>query len=208
LAFGSSLLGERVAHCSSGAVAVRALSSAVGTDLCWIQPKGLGRHFELRAGDDVLAILRFETLCGSLARAESADGSWTFKRVGFFKPRVTVRKAGEEVNLAVYTPRWTGREGALEFPDGRVFSWKQTNFWAARYQITDAVGNLLASFQSGIDKSKLSDIFKTQARVEIDLRGRALPELPLLVLLGWYLIVLQENDAAAAGAAAAAAAAT
>jgi len=43
-------------------------------------------------------------------------------------------------------------------------------------------------------------LFKTQARVEIDLRGRALPELPLLVLLGWYLIVLQQEDAAAAAA--------
>ncbi len=102
---------------------MKAMSSAFGKDLCWIQPKGLGRHFELWAGDDVLATLQFETLCGSLATATSAEGSWTFKRVGFFNPRVTVRKAGEEVNLAVYTPKWTGREGILEFPDGRVFHW-------------------------------------------------------------------------------------
>ncbi len=179
---------------------MRTLSSSVGTALYWIQPKGLGRYFELRAGDDVLATLRFETLCGSLARAESADGSWTFKRAGFFKPRVTVRKAGEEVNSAVYTPRWTGREGVLEFAGGRVFNWTQTDFWATRYQISDVAENPLVSFESGLDQSRLTDLFKTQARVAIDLRGRALPELPLLVLLGWYLIVLQKEDAAAVAA--------
>jgi hypothetical protein len=59
----------------------------------------------------------------------------------------------------------------------------------------------LVSFESGLGQSKLADLFKTQARVEIDLRGRALPELPLLVLLGWYLIVLQKEDAAAVAAA-------
>jgi len=37
-------------------------------------------------------------------------------------------------------------------------------------------------------------------RVEIGLRGRALPELPLLVLLDWYLIILQKQDAAAVAA--------
>ena len=180
---------------------MKAFSSAVGADLCWIQPKGLdNRWFELRAGDGIVATLEFETLCGSLARAQSADGSWTFKRVGFFNPRVTVRKAGQEADLAVYTPRWTGREGTLEFPDGRVFGWVQANFWATKFQITDAAGYSLVSFESGAEKSRLSDIFKTQARVEIGRRGRALPELPLLVLLGWYLIILQKQDAAAVAA--------
>lgn len=179
---------------------MKVLLSVIGKDLYWIQPKGLGRHFELRAEDEIVATLGFETLCGSLARAQSADESWTFKRIGFFNPRVTVRKAGEEANLAVYTPRWTGREGTLEFSNGRVYRWVQANFWATRYQISDEAGNPLISFRSGAGKSKLSDLFKTQARVEIDLRGRALPELPLLVLLGWYLIVLQQEDAAAAAA--------
>ena len=180
---------------------MKAFSSAVGTDLYWIQPKGLdNRWFELRAGRDVVATLGFETLCGSLAGAQSADGSWTFKRLGFFNPRVTVRRAGEEVNLAIYTPRWTGREGTLEFPDGRVFGWVQANFWATKYQITDTAGYSLVSFESGAEKSRLSDVFKTQARVETGPRGRALPELPLLVLLGWYLIILQKQDAAAVAA--------
>jgi hypothetical protein len=177
---------------------MRALSSAAGTDLYWIQPRGLdNRRFELRARGDAVATLGFETLCGSLARAESADGSWTFKRVGILNPRVTVRKAGEEATLAIYTPRWTGSEGTLDFPGGRVFNWTQTNFWATKYQITDAAGIPLVSFESGAEKPRLSDVFKTQARVEIDLRGRALPELPLLVLLGWYLIILQRQDTAA-----------
>ena len=180
---------------------MKALSSTVGTDLYWMQPAGLdNRWFELRAGGSLVATLGFESLCDSLARAESADGSWTFRRVGILNPRVTVRKAGEEASLAIYTPRWTGREGTLEFPDGRVFGWVQANFWATKFQITDAAGYSWVSFESGAEKSRLSDIFKTQARVEIDLRGRALSELPLLVLLGWYLVILQKQDAAVVAA--------
>lgn len=180
---------------------MQALSATVGTGFYWVQPNGLNdRWFELRTGDAVVATLGFESLCSSLARAESADGSWTLKQVGILNRRVTVRRAGEEAELAVYTPRWTGREGVLEFPGGRVFYWTQTNFWATEYQITDPAGNLLVSVESGAEKPRLSDVFKTQARVEIGLRGRALPELSLLVLLGWYLIILQKQDTAVVAA--------
>jgi hypothetical protein len=60
----------------------------------------------------------FETVFGSLATAKSSAGAWTFKRVGFFKPRVTVRIQGEENNLVVYYPERAGAEGVLEFSDG------------------------------------------------------------------------------------------
>ena len=61
------------------------------------------------------------------------------------------------------------------------------------------------SFKPGAEKAKLSELFKNQAVVEVRLEGQAVRELPLLVLLGWYLIILRQDDSAAAAAAAAAA---
>jgi hypothetical protein len=47
----------------------------------------------------------------------------------------------------------------------------------------------------------VSDLFKTQALVEIEPQVYALAELSLLVLLGWYLVILHQDDVAAASAA-------
>ena len=56
-------------------------------DLTWTQPKALKQAFELRAGEDVVGTLEFRNSFGSFATGESADGRWTFKRQGFFRPR-------------------------------------------------------------------------------------------------------------------------
>ncbi len=47
----------------------------------------------------------------------------------------------------------------------------------------------------------MSDLFKTQALVEVESQAYALAELSLLVLLGWYLVILHQDDIAAASAA-------
>jgi hypothetical protein len=152
----------------------------------------LKRSFELRAGDNLFATLKFRTAIGSLATAESAVGTWTFKRVGFFKPQVTVRVKGYEQNLAVYRLKWGSAEGVLEFADGETYVWKLANFWATRYQIVDAEGNPLISYTSKIDNA--SDLLKDQARIEIAPETRDKDKLALLLLTGWYLIVLQQED--------------
>jgi hypothetical protein len=70
---------------------------------------------------------------------------------------------------------------------------------------TASDGTPLVALKEGSEKGKLSDIFKLQSMVEIRPAARDLAELPLLTLLGWYLMVLrQEDTAAAAGAVAAA----
>ena len=100
---------------------MRSIFTATGQELSWHQPKGLRRHFELRIGDEVLATLRWETNFGSLATAETAEGRWTFKRVGFWRPKVTVRAAGSDADLAVFEPRWTG-SGTLTLASGHSYA--------------------------------------------------------------------------------------
>jgi len=170
----------------------------------WVQPKALERYFELRAGEDHLATLAFRSAFGSLANADTADGSWTFKRVGFFNPRITVRSAGSEVDLAVYQPKFWG-DGVLKFQDGPSYSWNPANFWATEWAFKDKSGNSILVLKSGIEKSKLSDAFKTQATVEIQPVLTPRQWLPLLASLGMYLLLLRQEETAAAVAASTAA---
>jgi hypothetical protein len=66
-------------------------------------------------------------------------------------------------------------------------------------------GTPLLALKQGSREGKLSDMFKTQSLVQIHPEARAVPELALLILVGWYLMILRQDDAAAGAAAAAAA---
>lgn len=168
--------------------------------LGWSQPKALQRTFELRDGNRLLGTLSFVKSLGSLAEASMAAGDWTFKRVGFLRPRVTVRRRGQETDLAVYQPRGWRSEGELQFAGGRIYAWKFANFWATKYEFADAAGNAVVAFKPGSEESKFSNLFKYQVLVEIHPSAGRLEELPLLLSLGWYLMILHHEDSASAGA--------
>jgi hypothetical protein len=167
---------------------VRPISDVAGQELLWIQPAARKREHELRAGDDVVATLRFQR--GSLADAEADGRHWTFKREGFWQPRVTVRVPGSDTDIAVFRPRWTGG-GQLELPDGRIIGFTSANFWQSQWVWQDKDRPLL------LFKGR-HGIIKADGAVEIQPGAAALPDVPLLVLLGWYLILLHADDAAAA----------
>jgi hypothetical protein len=163
----------------------------------WREPKALEQHYELYQGDEIFATLIFKTAFGSLATAETTECKWTFKRVGFLNPRVTVRELGSDGNLAVFQPRFWG-DGELILTSGERFTWKPTNFWQTEWVFQDTYDRLWVKFKSGTEKSKLSDLFKTQAMLEIAPVIPARETLPLLVTVGWYLMILHQQDAAAA----------
>jgi hypothetical protein len=74
-----------------------------------MQPSAWREAYELRAGDDLVATLRFRSAFGSFATAETAEDCWTFKRVGFWKTHVTVRRCGADEDLAVFhNNTWNG----------------------------------------------------------------------------------------------------
>lgn len=96
-------------------------------------------EYELRAGDMIAATLRFRSSFGSFATAASADGSWTFKRVGFWQTKVTVRANEAEADLAAFKSN-TGSGGeTLELPDGRKYP-ANTNFWATQCEFKTEAG--------------------------------------------------------------------
>jgi len=179
------------------------ISDHLSYELQWLQPKGLNRSFELHSGVTLVARLDFQSAWGSLAIAATAAQSWSFKRVGFFKTRVTARIAGQPDDIAIFHPNWLG-EGWIEIAGGRRYFWKSANFWASRFVISTEDGSPIITYQEGVEHPKFADWFKTQAGVRVEYPARGLPETPMLILLGWYLIVLHQEDSAAAGGAVAA----
>lgn len=110
---------------------------ATAEELSWQQPSAMHRVYELRAGDAHVATLSFRSDWGSQATAESADGCWTFKRVGFWQSRVTVRQCENADDLATFRHNtWTGG-GTLTRTDGRAYD-LTTNTWQTKLTVLDA----------------------------------------------------------------------
>jgi hypothetical protein len=185
---------------------VKPLSEVADSRLEWLEPRALQRRYELRLEEELYATLEFRSAWGTLATAHAADGAWTFKRVGFLNPRITVREVGQKADMAIYHPKFWGG-GELVFAGGQAFHWKPANFWATRWAFSDGNDAVLLLYEEGRAEPKLKDVVKSEAVLEIRPQAADVGELPLLACLGWYLIILYQEDAGAAAAAAAAGAA-
>ena len=78
---------------------MRRISDVSARPLSWTPPSARDGSYELRAGEEIVGTLCWER--GSLAVAEVAEGRWTFKRVGCWRPRVSVRQAGSDTDWAI-----------------------------------------------------------------------------------------------------------
>ena len=166
----------------------------------WTQPKSLEKYYELRSGDSLIGTLAFRSSFGTLAVAETANEKWTFKRVGFLNPRVTIRVDGNPHDIAIFQPKlWGG--GVVHFTDRRTYTWKPANFWQTQWAFIDSQEKEVIIFRKGVKEEKLSDIFKTQITVEINPSVLPGPAPTVLVPFGLYLMILQQQDAAATAAA-------
>lgn len=170
---------------------MRPISEIADQDLVWVQPARSKQAFELQAASEVVATVQFDRT--SLASAETAGHQWTFKRVGFWHPQVTIREPGSDANVAVFKPGWTGG-GVLELPEGRVLRLGAANFWHSQWDWIDPDSKAIVRFKSH------PGLLRMEGRVDIEPEAAGLSELPLLVALGWYLLVLFARDSAAAAA--------
>ncbi len=170
------------------------MTELIGREMQWVQPHALKMEYELRAGDVVAATLHFRSSFGSFASATCGDGSWTFKRVGFWQTRVSVRASETETDLAFFKNNtWSGG-GTLELADGRTYP-ANTNFWATQYEFKTETGQPLVSYK------QIGGFLHMSSRMEIHPVARDIPEMPWMALLGWYLTVMMYMDSAATTAA-------
>lgn len=174
------------------------IRTVVGHELKWCQPHTFKMEYELHDSGTLAATLRFRNSFGSLATGDSSDGCWTFKRVGFWQTKATIRQAGTEPDLAVFRNNTWANGGTLEFPDGRHYS-ANTNFWMTAFTFNTECGEPLIQYR------RIGGLLHLSSQVDIQPAAASLPELPWLVMLGWYLTVMLHTDSAAVAAASSAA---
>ncbi|MCX6142931.1 MAG: hypothetical protein NTZ35_06900 [Ignavibacteriales bacterium] len=164
------------------------IRSVVDHELTWSQQSMFKNEFELHFGGELVATLRHPKMIGTIGVAESGDGSWTFERIGFWKTKTVIKASGSTDELGSYRSNtWRGG-GMLELTDGRKFIvWRSV--WKGLSEFRTEEGESL--FQIHQRSS-----FRLSASVRINRRALQIPELPWMVLFGFYLGVMARNDAA------------
>ncbi len=175
---------------------MRQLTDIMGSDLFWEQPKVSQQNFILRTEGDDIGQLHFSSAFNTSAEATSGDEHWIIKQMGFLADRVRVQSADSEVELASYHPNSIGTSGEILLPTGGKYTWAVTNFLGTRYCISNADGLDLITYISWTRSRKFSNLFKQQAQIVIAPEAWHINELPILVFLGWYLIIVHREDAA------------
>ena len=174
-----------------------------GDIFLWTQPKAASRTFVLNRHDEPFGTLEFRSMWGTLALSKDPIQNWSFKRVGFLTPHITVRMPDSDSDYALFDPKAFGG-GMLHNPDGRQNRWELLNNLRTKWRFTDKKGAPVLSFEQDAEEFKLSELFKIQAAVTVETSRITNLEFSLLVNLGFYLVVLNSMDSSAAAAAAAA----
>jgi hypothetical protein len=170
---------------------MRSTAIPFGT-LEWRQTSVFHRDYQLCSGDRQVAGLTFRSALGSLAEAGLGGERFTFKRTGFLSRVVTARREGGEENLAEFRANWCGNKGELRLQSGDVLGFRATSMWGRSWELSGPAGGALLTFRS-------RGVMRHGAEVEVDPAARERADLPLLLLLGWYILLLHKRDAASTG---------
>jgi len=162
----------------------RPLREAYG-EWVWRRPALFHRELVLEAGSEPLASLRWDRWYSWDATAESADGRWHVKRQRsiWTMTGVAVKEAATGTEVATFQRRWQGT-GEVRFATGAQYGWRFEGFWRRIYSWADASGTRLVTIRSVIGFGG------HRYEMSVDPAARSLAELPVLVLLGGYVMAL------------------
>lgn len=166
------------------------ISSAISGGLVWCRtPRKRG--YDLKSNGDTIASLQRKSYWSQEFHAESQHGSWTFRRIGFWRAVTEIIDAGSGVRIAILNPNWCGG-GTLVFSDGQIFQLISKGLWRPVWSVL-ANGQLVLSIQARGKNVELAN----QMHLPDD-------RLTLLSIFAWHIMQQTAEDAAAGTAVAAA----
>jgi hypothetical protein len=164
------------------------LSDYIGNELFISQKSIWKREFELRSGDELIALMYYPKFFGDRTELSIQNEVFEFFRPKFFSRKVAVRKKGYENPFAHFKNNFWGSKGILELPRGNnlnikfgIFK-KQTEIFLGE---NDLLVTILSQFS-----------VKRRSEVVIAKRSELIDEYPWIVMLGFYLSQVRKRSSA------------
>lgn len=167
---------------------MKSITALVDHPLTWAQPKGMKSFYELRFGGEVVATMHFPKMLSSMAVGESSDGKWEFERKGIFEVRISAQDPERGTETVFFTPRVFKGGGIVQTESGKKLELVQ-NVWRSIFLLKTETGEILFEMKS-------RGFFKHFVDVQMNRRSASYPELPCLVMLVFYIILMARRDAA------------
>ncbi|MGP8077513.1 MAG: hypothetical protein ACLQD8_01560 [Thermoplasmata archaeon] len=158
------------------------IDSVDRSTLRWLRTGESTPEYTLLAGESAVAVLKWARPRGARATAETAQGTWTLGRGGFLVPHLTVRRAEREAPIARLTNRLGHHE--IEVGGGGSYRLQRAGLLLPAWALWDEQG------REQIHIEAVAEARRLEGGAVIASGTAPAPELLLLVVLSWYLIVL------------------
>jgi len=156
-----------------------------GQTLQWKQQKRLRSEYQLHSQDHLWGTLQFEkNQFLPRATAQTANQEWGFKYTRFSLPKVTVQKKNDLVAQAIIETNW-GWRGTMILAEGPRYTWKSIEYAEKEFCFLSPDNHPMVFIQP------YTSFLKLEAEVEIDPAVLHHPHLPLMVMVGWFLVLLR-----------------
>ncbi len=161
---------------------LRPFASVDLTALRWTRLATDRHEFLLQSGGTALARLDLAGPVGSLAHATLSNDAWTLKRGGFLHPHVTVRRR-DGIDLARLQAHLGG--GTLSVVQGARYGFRRAGLLVPAWQFLDPSDRPIVHIEPVVERRRLAG-----GLVQVDPSATGNPDLPLLLIVGWYFVFL------------------
>jgi hypothetical protein len=152
-------------------------------DLQWRYPESGGSSFVLQDRGTEIGWLQFHEE-PTPSTGEFEGKRWMFRYSHTLQPRITVYAEGSPEPVAEYLPSLTGG-GVVTFASGVEYRWRRSKLWSDRWCFS------LPHQRSSICVSQEAGPLTKGGQVAVCCGAADLAETPVLLLLAWFLRVLE-----------------
>jgi len=150
-------------------------------------------YYELTDGQFVYGKLSYKSSFKRYAVIETAQGTWTVKRQGFFDRTLLINR-NEDETIGTLKPATWKRNIDIQMNDGFTATYLYKKLFAKSLTLTsDALGDVLQVTQRPFG-------FKTPFAITLNkiYQQQNMPPLPLLILIGVSMTLMRQQQQAAA----------
>ena len=136
------------------------------------------------AGDDAVGHLAWAAGRSSLATGETVAGKWTIKRLGFLSPKVLIRDAATGKDVGALELHW--RSSQFRLQNGHTYRLTHKGRLIPTWEFQDQNGARTVHIEAVREETKLAG-----GLVSVAAGATTNPDITLLLLVGWYFVVME-----------------
>ena len=166
------------------------LSNLVGETLTFNQPSLMKREFELVSSKSVLATVIFPKLFSTRVVVKGFDDKWEIKSLSVWQKEFGIFKYGYQLPFAKYVSNFWKTKGTIELPRGARLNCKTGKF-KKPFDVYSSKGKLLLSYSNKF-------VLRGRTTVTINERSEIIDNYPWIIMLGWYVVLMNRRGRARA----------